>query len=99
MRLGLYPEPCPAHEGSHHHVQLFRFRRPQRHSRPPRFGRVMPVLSVLPGVFHIDLPWTNAWLLARDGEAMLIDSGTCRDRSALIAALETALPDGFRLQA
>src|SRR5205807_9685567 len=99
MRLGLYPEPCPPHEGGHRNVKLLRVRRPQRHSRPSCVRRVMPVRSALPGVFHIDLPWTNAWLLARDGDAMLIDSGTCRDRRALVAALEQVLPSGFHLRA
>src|SRR5688572_15772908 len=53
---------------------------------------------VAPGVWQIAFPWTNAWLLARGAEAMLIDSGTRWDRKVLVKALEKTLPDGFHLR-
>lgn len=52
---------------------------------------------VLPGVFLIDLPWVNAWLLAKGPDAVLIDTGTVRDRDRLLRALNKALPEAFRL--
>lgn len=51
------------------------------------------------GIFQIDLPWTNAWLLAGNDEAVLIDTGTRWDRKAILAALDAAFPGGFRLTA
>src|SRR5688572_10231008 len=53
---------------------------------------------VAPGVWQIAFPWTNAWLLARGGEAMLIDCGTRWDRKVLEKALEEAVPSGFTLR-
>ncbi len=58
----------------------------------------MPLRPILPGIFHLDFPWTNAWLLLRGDEAAIIVSGTCRDRPALLAMLGEALPEGARLQ-
>jgi glyoxylase-like metal-dependent hydrolase (beta-lactamase superfamily II) len=49
------------------------------------------LLPVFPGVFLVDLPWVNGWLLARGDEAMLIDSGTARDRPVLVDKLENGL--------
>jgi len=43
---------------------------------------------VFPGVTIIDLPWVNAWLLHNERDAMIIDSGTSRDR-----ALESLRPE------
>lgn len=57
------------------------------------------LLPALPGVFLIDLPWVNAWLLAKGPDAVLIDTGTVRDRSRLLSALTEALPDSFCLHA
>ncbi len=57
----------------------------------------MPARAVLPGVSWIKLPWTNAWILHHGGEAVLIDTGTCRDRQRLLSALKSVLPSGFRL--
>jgi glyoxylase-like metal-dependent hydrolase (beta-lactamase superfamily II) len=57
----------------------------------------MPLLPVLPGVSLIDLPWTNVWLLHEGKSAIVIDTGTCRDRKAVLSCLETALPRGFQL--
>src|SRR5262245_56206392 len=58
----------------------------------------MPLRPILPGVFHLDFPWTNAWLLARGDEAAIIDTGTCRDRPSLTAMLKEALPERFHLR-
>jgi glyoxylase-like metal-dependent hydrolase (beta-lactamase superfamily II) len=54
--------------------------------------------TILPGIFQIDLPWTNAWLLAADGNAVLIDTGTRWDRAAILRAMGEAMPGGFRLR-
>ena len=54
---------------------------------------------VAPGVWQIAFPWTNAWLLARGGEAVLVDSGTRWDRKVLVRALDEACPGGFNLRA
>jgi glyoxylase-like metal-dependent hydrolase (beta-lactamase superfamily II) len=58
----------------------------------------MPLRSVLPGVFLIDLPLVNVWLLLDGKEAVLIDTGTYWDRKAVVAALDEALPPGATLQ-
>lgn len=57
----------------------------------------MSLRPVLPGVFQIQLPWTNAWLLAKNNDAVIIDTGTSRDRRRLVAALYEAIPTGIRL--
>ena len=57
----------------------------------------MPLRAVFPGIWQIDLPWTNAWLLARGGDAVLVDTGTRWDRRAVIGGLRRAMPGGFRL--
>jgi glyoxylase-like metal-dependent hydrolase (beta-lactamase superfamily II) len=54
--------------------------------------------SVLSGVWQVDLPWTNAWILAKDGDVVLIDSGTRWDRAAVVRGLKKACPGGFRLR-
>lgn len=61
-------------------------------------GAAFPVMrATLPGVFRIALPWVNVWLLAKEGEAVLIDNGTVYDRKTLLDALSEACPDGYRL--
>ena len=57
------------------------------------FTTNMPLHPIFPGVSHIDLPWTNAWLLHHGEEAVLIDTGTRWDRKQILAAL----PPGTRL--
>ena len=57
----------------------------------------MPYREVLPGIIWIDLPWTNVWLLYDGNRSSLIDTGTCHDRSAVLADLSHALPDGCRI--
>jgi glyoxylase-like metal-dependent hydrolase (beta-lactamase superfamily II) len=57
----------------------------------------LPAVSVLPGVIHIDLPWTNVWALHNDKDVSLIDSGTRQDRRAILHLLVTSLPAGFRV--
>src|ERR1041384_5908732 len=43
--------------------------------------------TVLPGIFQIDLPWTNAWLISDGRDGVLIDTGTRWDRKALLDAI------------
>jgi len=57
----------------------------------------MPIRNVFPGVTLIDLPWVNAYLLHKDRDAVLIDTGTHPDRRRVQAALSEVLPEGFRL--
>jgi glyoxylase-like metal-dependent hydrolase (beta-lactamase superfamily II) len=47
----------------------------------------MSLHPVFPGVSLINLPWVNAWLLHKDNEAVLIDTGTRWDRKRLLSAL------------
>lgn len=55
----------------------------------------MSVRTVLPGVTLIDLPLVNVWLLHKDGEGMLIDTGCRWDRRKLLAGIREVLgPDG-----
>src|SRR5205809_719396 len=56
------------------------------------------IKPALPGVYQIDLPWVNAWLLASAAGAVLIDSGTRWDRRRILEAFDTLFPDGVNLR-
>jgi glyoxylase-like metal-dependent hydrolase (beta-lactamase superfamily II) len=48
-----------------------------------------PVLvPTLPGVYRLNLPWVNVWILANEGRAVMIDTGIRWDRKAIDQALE-----------
>jgi len=57
----------------------------------------MPLHSVVPDVWLVSLPWTNVWLLGVGESLTMIDTGTCRDRRALAAAIEAGFGSSWRL--
>jgi glyoxylase-like metal-dependent hydrolase (beta-lactamase superfamily II) len=58
----------------------------------------MSLRSVFPGVFLVDLPLDNVWLLMKGLDAVLIDTGLRWDRTRLLTALKEAFPADFHLQ-
>jgi glyoxylase-like metal-dependent hydrolase (beta-lactamase superfamily II) len=58
----------------------------------------MRLFPVLPGVFQIDLPLVNVWVLHRDGRTAVIDTGVRQDRRALLAGLSQVMGADGRVE-
>lgn len=58
----------------------------------------MSLRPVFPGVFLMDLPLENVWLLTKGRDVVVIDTGARCHRTRLLNTIHEAFPGGFNLQ-